>query len=392
MGEYDVMVGIPSYNEADTIAYVTRMASLGIQKYFSQYRSIIVNVDNNSQDNTRDAFLRVETSVEKHCITTPDGVRGKGNNFWNLFNFVMESGARIVLVLDADLKSVTPEWVERLVRPIEQGYQYICPLYTRHPFDAAITNHMCYPLIFGLLGVDIRHPNGGDFAFSREMCSYWLDRRWEESTRQHGIDIFMTLHAILGGFRIAQAGLGTKVHRARIPNLGITFEQAIHTLFSILVETREQWVHRSTGDLTTPFKFGQEEPCMPHEPQVDLRDLKSKTRAEYFKYRDLLRAYLNDHAFNKIDRMIYMDYFEVDTMFWTQVLYMLLHRFERESEQGRKEIIEIMKPLYYSRALTFDYQTWRHDFAYSEECVREQALAFASQRPYLLGLYSRDHI
>ncbi len=392
MGTYDVVVGIPSYNEADNIGYVTKMAGLGLQKYFPQYRSIIVNVDNNSQDNTRDVFLKAEAPVEKHYITTPEGVRGKGNNLWNLFNFVMQSGARIVVVLNADLKSITQEWVDWLGRPIEQGYQYVCPIYSRHQFDGTITNHICYPLILGLLGVDIRQPIGGDLAFSREMCAYWLERRWEEPARQRGIDIFMTLHATLGGFRIAQAGMGTKVHKASAPKLGTMFEQVIHTLFYNLMETKDQWIRRGMRDIVTPDKFGLEELDPPQVLEVDLRDVKARTRAEYFKYRDLIRAYLSDYAFNRIDKMIYMDYFELDAMLWTQILYMLLHRFERESDQGRKDIIDILKPLYYSRTLTFDYQTWHNNVTYIEECIREQALAFAAQKPYLLGLYSMDHI
>lgn len=388
MDRYDVVVGIPSYNEANNIAYVAEMAGMGLQKYFPQYRSIIVNMDNNSPDNTRDAFLSAKTPVEKRYIATSEGVRGKGNNLQNLFHFVLESGARIALVLDADLKSVSPEWVQWLGMPMEQGYQYVCPIYTRNHFDGAITNHICYPLVFALLGADIRQPMGGDFAFSREMCAFWLDRPWEESTRHHGIDIFLTIRAISGGFRIAQAAIGSKVHRASVPKPGDMFEQIVYTLFSNLVETKDLWLHRMIEESATPQIFGLKEAEAPQEVYVDLKDLKAKTRTEYFKCRELTRAYLTDYASKLIDKMIYMDYFELDAMPWTQILYMLLHRFERESEQGRKEIVHILKPLCYSRALSFDYQTWRYNVSYSEECIRKEAIAFASQKPYLLGLHT----
>ena len=81
----DIIVGIPSYNEADSISYVVRQADEGLTKYFPHKSCKIVNVDNNSPDNTRDVFLKTETITEKVYLSTPPGVQGKGNNFFNLF-------------------------------------------------------------------------------------------------------------------------------------------------------------------------------------------------------------------------------------------------------------------------------------------------------------------
>ncbi len=54
---YDVVVGIPSYNESKTIGYVTHIAGRGLAKYFPDAGNVIVNVDNNSPDDTKGAFL-----------------------------------------------------------------------------------------------------------------------------------------------------------------------------------------------------------------------------------------------------------------------------------------------------------------------------------------------
>ena len=55
--KFDAVVGIPSYNEAKTIGYVTRMAGEGLAQYFPDAKSVIVNCDNNSPDGTKEAFL-----------------------------------------------------------------------------------------------------------------------------------------------------------------------------------------------------------------------------------------------------------------------------------------------------------------------------------------------
>jgi glycosyltransferase involved in cell wall biosynthesis len=220
--DVEFIVGMPSYMEADSISFVTKQADQGLTKYFGNMKSVIVNVDNNSEDDTKGAFLATETQTPKHCITTPKGVRGKGNNFYNLFKFgsKFKDTLKGVVVVDADLRSITPEWVKYMGEPILKGYDYALPYYSRHQFDGTITNHICYPLIYGLLGKDIRQPIGGDFAFSPALMNYWLRQKWIQTTRQYGIDIFMTINAIIGKFKICEVGLAPRSIRQVHRNLG----------------------------------------------------------------------------------------------------------------------------------------------------------------------------
>ena len=128
----ELVVSIPSYNEADSIDYPTKQADLGLKKYFPDKGAVIINCDNNSPDNTKKAFLDTPTDVPKIYISTPPGVKGKGNNFKNLFQKVIDLNAKAVVVVDADLKSITPEWIKHLGEPLFNGFSYVAPLYVRH--------------------------------------------------------------------------------------------------------------------------------------------------------------------------------------------------------------------------------------------------------------------
>ena len=130
------------------------------------------------------------------------------NSYYNLIQFCKQSEARIMVVLDARQQSMTPEWIRNLGYPINNGHDYVAPLYARHHFDGTITNHFCYPLIYALMGIDIREPIGQDFAFSPKLCSYWLKQKWNRETLYNGADISLSLNAISENFRICQAGLG----------------------------------------------------------------------------------------------------------------------------------------------------------------------------------------
>jgi hypothetical protein len=56
MGGAEIIVGIPSYNNADTIGQVARAAQEGLQKYFPARKSLIVNSDGGSKDGTIEAL------------------------------------------------------------------------------------------------------------------------------------------------------------------------------------------------------------------------------------------------------------------------------------------------------------------------------------------------
>ncbi len=206
----EVVVGIPSYNEADSISYPTDVASRGLVEYFREKESVIINVDNHSPDGTKDVFLSTPTQIPKIYISTPEGVKGKGNNFRNLFEAAVELGAKAIVVVDADLTSITPSWIHYLGEPLLDDIDYVAPIYVRHKYDGSITNHIAYPMLRTLFGLRVRQPIGGDFGFSGKLARAFLSEKlWNDYIANFGIDIWMTTIAIARNFNVCQAFLGS---------------------------------------------------------------------------------------------------------------------------------------------------------------------------------------
>jgi glucosylglycerate synthase len=385
----ELIVGIPSFMEAKTIGFVTTEVDLGIRRYFPEARALIVNADNNSGDGTGTVFLSTNTTTPKRYITTPKGVTGKGNNVLNLFKFCGREMAALkaIVIVDADLKSITPEWIKYLAEPIFRGYDYALPRYSRHQFDGTITNHICYPLLFGLLGENVRQPIGGEFAFSPRLMHYWLEQKWLPSTRLYGIDIFMSLNAIMGGFKICEVGLGAKIHNASAPKLGPMFTQVVTTFFEKLLSRKAEWIGMPVENPKPKPLFGLKHLDEPQELTVDLREMKNKLRNEFISQEKLLRKYLSRYIYGNVRRMIDQDHYTMNTVIWTQSVYQILFAFDGGSPRVKRDLIEALKPLYFARSVTFDYDTWRYRIDYAEELILDQAMAFASQKPYFYGLY-----
>ena len=152
IGEADILVGIPSFNNADTIGHVVRAASAGLAKYFPGVRAVLVNSDGGSTDGTPDVVARTVVDLGTmlisdqqsalHKIITPyHGIPGKGSAFRTIFEIARRLKVKACAVADSDLRSITPEWIELLLRPVlDEGYDYVAPYYLRHKYDGTITN------------------------------------------------------------------------------------------------------------------------------------------------------------------------------------------------------------------------------------------------------------
>ena len=385
----DIVVGIPSYNEADNISFVVEKCNQGLQKYFPGFKNVIINVDNNSPDDTRSAFLSSVNTIPKIYISTPQGVKGKGNNFFNLFNKVGSLGAKAVVVVDADLTSITPEWIRDLASPIiNNGYDFVTPLYSRNEYDGTITNNICYPLIYGLLGKDIRQPIGGDFALSGKLNKHYLKQTWSKSTRQYGVDIFMTLHAITGDFKIGQVGLGAKIHKPSAPKLGPMFTQVVSTLFKTILDYRTNW-SMVTRVKKSPL-FGKNVLDKPQNLSVDYKSAKAIARYEFNINREILSRCLTPQVYNKLAKMFDSGKIIIGMDLWTKAVYDLIYSYD--TTDVNSSLIVAMKSLYFGRVVSFIKQTMDMDHVACEQLIQQQARYFFRMREYLLRKYKSQEI
>jgi glycosyltransferase involved in cell wall biosynthesis len=383
MKQADLIVGIPSYNEADNIASVVKQVDRGLVKNFSKYKAVIINVDNNSPDGTREAFLNVRTKTPKIYISTPPGITGKGNNFYNLFDHTLKFNAQAVAVIDADIKSVTPNWVKWLFEPILKGYDYATPVYSRCEYDGSITNHICYPLIYGLLGYNIRQPIGGDFSFSPRLAEYWLRRKWYKTTKQYGIDIFMTMNAILGGFKIAQVGLGAKIHKPSAPKLGPMFYQVTDTLFKNMLANKNKWLHIKEKT-EVPF-FGKKKFDQSQTLSLDYKRMKEISIFGFQSNEDLLKDLLSAEVFKELKRKYDKGTVAIDHRLWCKIVYDTLYAYDTTDFDS--DLIEALKALHFGRFVSFFRKTLDQPFEACEERIIKQAELFRKNKDYFVEKY-----
>ena len=385
----DLVVCIPSYKEADSISYPVTQASEGLTAFFPEERSVIINTDNNSPDGTKEAFLNTPTERPKIYLSTEPGVKGKGNNFRNLFEKVIELEAKAVVVVDADLKSITPRWIKNLGEPLFNDFAYVAPLYVRHKYDGTITNGIAYPLSRALYGRRVRQPIGGDFGFSGHLAKVYLENEaWDEATANFGIDIWMTTIALNEGLPICQSFMGRpKVHRPKDPaaSLGPMFRQVIGTIFSLMTHFEDTWTRVKYSKPTAIYGFGLGEVEMPPKVDVDAKKLFEKFLAGFEEFEPVWKEVMYEDVFQKLLEIKGMKerVFAFPTDLWARILYDMGVAY-RDQVREPDLLMESLIPLYYGRTFSFVKKTRRMSTQQAEEAIEEDCTTFEMTKPYLI--------
>lgn len=387
--EAEFIVAIPSYNEADSIAYPVKQADEGIQSFFGNMKTVIINCDNNSQDGTKEIFLGIKTDTPKIYISTEPGVKGKGNNFKNLFEKIVDLKASGVVVVDADLKSITPKWIKNLGEPLFQDFGYVAPLYVRHKYDGTITNSIAYPLTRSLYGRRVRQPIGGDFGFSGKLAQIYLrSDTWSDAIANFGIDIWMTTLAMNENIPTCQAFMGRpKIHRAKDPgaDLGPMFRQVLGTIFELMIKFYPFWVEVKWSKPTAIFGFGLGETEMPPPVNVNKDVLYSKFQDGFNAYGNIWEKALSRETNNKLNeiRKMDQDHFDFPINLWVNILIDFAIAY-RDKLWDRDELLDSLIPIYLSKTLSYVRKTERMSIRESEEVIDEDCTQFENAKNLLI--------
>ncbi|TMG40372.1 MAG: cell wall biosynthesis glycosyltransferase, partial [Chloroflexi bacterium] len=119
-GRAELLVGIPSYKNAATIGHVARTAAEGLRRHFPDARAVIVNADGGSDDGTCDRVRESADGVPA-IAGRYQGRSGKGSAFRAIFEAARTLGVSAAAVVDSDLRSITPDWIGRLLGPVARG-------------------------------------------------------------------------------------------------------------------------------------------------------------------------------------------------------------------------------------------------------------------------------
>ena len=404
VGEVDVLVGLPTFNDAQTVGQVVHVIRTGLLKYFPRERVAILNADGGSQDETpglvqaasiNDArnATALRTLRTLHCISTR--YSGDPSRATALHTIVAAADllqAKACAVIAPESSNIEPEWIDRLLRPVcREEIDFVTPVYRRNKFEGMLVTNLLYPMTRAMYGWRIREPYPSEFAFSSRFGNYMIGHdMWRDEACRAGMVICFTVAAISSGFRLQQSFLGPKGHAEQpAPDLVPAMRQTVGTLFSSLDQYFNYW-STSTETKAAPT-LGAEHDITTEPVRVNRERLYQMFRTGVVELEPVLASILSRATLEDIKHAAALDelQFRYGDELWVRTIYEFAASYHR-SVISRDHIIQALVPLYRGRTCTFLLQNQDASEPEVEQDIESLCLTFERLKPYLLELWQRE--
>lgn len=402
VGQVDVLVGVPTLNNAATIRHVVQALNGAFARYFPRDRTVLLNSDGGSTDETT-TIVRETTDAgagavmlshqlrTAHRISAPyHGLPGKGNALRQILTVADLTQARAVAILDADVTTVTPEWVAALVRPVrDQQFDYVAPAYVRHPADGPLISQIVRPLMRAAYGWQVREPLAPEFGCSNAFVTHCLQKAvqqvWESDLSRYGIDLWLTAEALARGFRCCQAPLGRRVLAAAPdrPAFAQVFQQVVGSAFDCLDVHADYWLTRAASEALPVV--GPASDDQPDAPSLEAAKLGRTFDADVRNLQGVLASLLRPDTLARLNDLASAD--AAAPAFPDDLWVSTVHDFLVAHHRGvmrQEHIAQALVPLYLGRTGSFLAQYGAADPQDIAAALESLCIQFERMKPDLV--------
>ena len=403
VGEVDLVIAVPSYNNAETIVQTAQAIEESVQQNFFRERVVILNVDGGSTDNTTEAFLKWDGRKDgnRRGLTSLRTIQrvswqyakapSQGVALRTILSAVDLLRARSCAILSAANSALTAAWVASLLRPAYRDkLEYVAPLYARSKYQGLLARDLLYPMIRATFGLRLREAYSDEWAFSGRLAAQCLEQDvWGEEAVRTRPEAWMAVTAICWGYRCGQSFLGPK---APPPGGGLDTVEAIrHTvgnLFWCMELCQEHWLER-TGSQPVPT-FGPEQEIIADGAPANPEKIGELFCSGVAELEPLLSSIVTPETHDRLKALAgaQREPFRLEAELWVRTLYEFAAAYHH-AVINRDHVVQALVPLYRGRLYSFLLQ---HAGSSVEEMQADsEALCaeFERQKPYLVERWKR---
>ena len=401
VGEVDILVGLPTHNNAKTIGSIVHAIQSGILHAFPRERAVIINADGGSRDGTPELVtgisiddarpasnlnaLRTLHSISTKYASSPEG----GVALRTILAAAELLRAKACVVMSPDSTGIDSERLSTLLRPIyRDGFDLVTPIYRRHKFEGLLMTNLLYPMIRALYGVRIRESYTPEFAFSGRLGSQFLGQNgWSDGTGGTGVELRFTLAAITGGYRICQSFVGEKEHvERRAADLVPTLRQTVGVLFSALEADFPVW-SSITGSQPVPTS-GTDQEVLLEPMRVNRKRLREMFSTGVAELESVFQSILSPSTLAELQRIARLgeEDFQYSAELWVRTVYEFAASYQK-SVINRDHIVQALAPLFRGRVCTFLNENRNASAHDVENNIEALCLEFERLKPDLLRMW-----
>ena len=399
VGQVDILVGLPTLNNAATIVDVVRAVHVSFTRDFPRLRTVMINSDGGSTDGTLElirgaSFSEADMVQTSHSLRTLHrvvapyhGLPGKHTALRAVFAAGELTQAKVVVVIDPSGPATTAERVTELIGPVSRSdAEFLAPRFRRHPRDGILITQLVRPLVRALYGVALDEPLGAEFACSGRFASHSLEQDiWNQEAARFAIDLWLRTEAVAEGFTIGQ------IWRPATPAAGTrtTLREAVRQVVVSLIESlraHDSFWLKANG-MTALRTWGTDPVEMPEAATWDYQALAEQARHDMVEIRPLLKEVLEPDVFAQVMEASSNGGVQLDDEVWVRSVY----AFAAATRLGRTSIehlADMFAPLYMWRASAFMTHTALESPAIVQARLDSLCETFQRLKPGLVASWS----
>lgn len=392
LGGADVVVGLATSGPIPALAAVAAAVRTGLDAHCAGQAAAVVHVDQTPAEETAAAMTAALGDLRLLSVPAPAGHGEDGLDWSSAVRAVLTVArrleARTIVMLNADLSSMTSEWLRGLALPVlKDDYGLMLPLYRRFRYDGTLTQALVVPLMRSLFGRQLAHPLAEEFACSGAAADFFLQQPiWDTELGRQGLEFWLPAAAIEQGLTVGQSVLGPRtVAAAAHPPapLGRTVGRVAGALFSLADRTESFWLDVRGSEPVVSFGVPPEP--LPGGPPVD----PSLMQVGFVQgVRDLLPVWERILAPENLGEVLELsdrplERFRFSDRLWTRVVYDFVLAY-RTRVVYRSHAAQSLAPLYLGRAASVILETQgRPALAMLQSAARLGGM-FEEEKPYLV--------
>jgi predicted GH43/DUF377 family glycosyl hydrolase len=393
LGEHrdlDAVVGIPFHNEIDTLGDVVETARAGLERMGLADRAVVLCAGPDRGKTVFDAVIKTvgqNDRIPTHDLILGSGLDGRGWSIRALMVAATRLRAPLVLLppnlllsqgVD-DAVGLSPEWIEHLLVPMNQGQDLALARFNRHPLAQPVESFLAFPVIAAVFGFRLRQPTPGVVAISQKLVHHCLAAAdmWASETGSYGFDAWLVTRALSEGLSVCEVPLGPVFFRHEVGKLKHVFHQVAHTVLSEVALHDNRWLDR-TGPFQSASVSGPRQDAAP--PDYDLRSdqLRRRFRLEFNHFDEtLFQAIIPDELRERMERQVdaESDGISLAADEWVLILRRFLLAYKFESGFHPDDIVDGLFPFFLARLATFidEYHSMKEHLSASGELSLESA-------------------
>ena len=402
VGEVDILVGLPTHNNAKTIGSIVQAIQSGILRGFPRERAVIINADGGSRDGTPELVTGgsiddVRPASNLYALRTLHAISTKYASspasevaFRTILAAAELLRAKACVVMSPESANIEPEWLSKLLRPIyRDGFDLVTPTYRRHKLEGLLITNLLYPMTRALYGLRIREAYSLEFGFSGRLGSQFLEQNvWADGTEGSGVELRFTLAAITGRYRICQSFLGEKDQiERRAADLVPALRQTVGALFSALDPDFPVWSAVAGSQPVASTGANQEVLLTP--VRVNRKRLREMFSTGVAELESVFQSILSPPTLAELQRIARTgkeEEFDYPAELWVRTVYEFAASYQK-SVISRDHIIQALAPLFRGRVFTFLMENRDASANDVENNIESLCLEFERLKPYLLQMW-----